>query len=139
MPLPPLPKSSLSCSRPSTITSISNNNRGTDFDRQSEKYWGDILERTLSSNSLHALQRAYGAQSNRHLNGIHFTSSIDHHRNNSNLLNNNTYSDINLNKSETNLYYSNSEPRLVCEHDLHDINCAKNRAFFGAFNKIDDI
>lgn len=26
----------------------------------SEKYWGEILERTLSSNSLHALQRSYG-------------------------------------------------------------------------------
>lgn len=32
----------------------------TDLDGLSEKYWGDILERTVSSNSLHALQRIYG-------------------------------------------------------------------------------
>ncbi|KAF7264289.1 hypothetical protein GWI33_000370 [Rhynchophorus ferrugineus] len=29
-----------------------------DLERLSEKYWGEILERTLSSSSLHALQRA---------------------------------------------------------------------------------
>ncbi|XP_017773962.1 PREDICTED: 5-hydroxytryptamine receptor 1-like [Nicrophorus vespilloides] len=32
---------------------------GCDLERLSEKYWGEILERTLSSSSLHALQRAY--------------------------------------------------------------------------------
>ncbi|CAG9864093.1 unnamed protein product [Phyllotreta striolata] len=33
--------------------------QGCDFDGLSEKYWGEILERTLSSNSLHALPRSY--------------------------------------------------------------------------------
>lgn len=33
--------------------------QGCDFEGLSEKYWGEILERTLSSNSLHALQKAY--------------------------------------------------------------------------------
>lgn len=32
---------------------------GCDLEGLSEKYWGEILERTLSSSSLHALQRAY--------------------------------------------------------------------------------
>lgn len=132
LPLPPLPKMA-SSNRPSTITT---NTHRTDFDGLSEKYWGEILERTLSSNSLHALQQTYGAQNHHHYNNHFSTSSNNHHHNN--LLSNNTYSDINLNKSETNLYYSNSEPRL-CEHDLHDINCAKNTQFFGAFNKIEDI
>ncbi|CAO1431342.1 unnamed protein product [Diamesa serratosioi] len=132
LPLPPLPKMA-SSNRPSTITA---NTHRTDFDGLSEKYWGEILERTLSSSSLHALQQTYGAQNHHHYNNHFSTSSNNHHHNN--LLTNNTYSDINLNKSETNLYYSNSEPRL-CEHDLHDINCAKNTQFFGAFNKIEDI
>jgi hypothetical protein len=113
IPLPPLPK--MPASRPSTIT---------DYDGLSEKYWGDILERTFSSNSLHALQH----QHNHH----------NHHHGSRHFGNNTAFSDINLNRSETNLYYSNSEPRL-CDHDLHDINCAKNKAFFGAFNKSEDI
>lgn len=128
--------------RPSTITSLSNTQR-TDFDRLSEKYWGEILERTLSSNSLHALQRNYGHGA-RNSNNIHYSRSSIHQNNNNNdhnpsnlLSNNNNFSDLNLNKTESNLYYSNSEPRL-CEHDLHDINCAKNKAFFGAFNNVDD-
>lgn len=33
--------------------------QGCDFEGLSERYWGEILERTLSSNSLHALQKAY--------------------------------------------------------------------------------
>lgn len=122
IPLPPLPK--LPTSRPSTITG---NTHVTDYDGLSEKYWGDILERTFSSNSLHALQHQHN-----HHNHHPMHSSRQHFGNNT------AFSDINLNRSETNLYYSNSEPRL-CDHDLHDINCAKNKAFFGAFNKSEDI
>lgn len=134
MALPPLPPLSM---RPSN-TSLTANTQRTDIDGLSEKYWGEILERTLSSTSLHNLQRTYGHNHN-HYQTNHFSTHNSHQINNhSNLLNNNTYSDINLNKSENNLYYSNSEPQ-ICEHDLHDINCAKNKAFFGAFNKIDDI
>jgi hypothetical protein len=32
----------------------------SDADGINEKYWGEILERTVSSNSLQALQRIYG-------------------------------------------------------------------------------
>lgn len=38
-------------------------------DSQSEKYWGVILERTVSSNNLHALQRIYGQSPHRQPNG----------------------------------------------------------------------
>jgi hypothetical protein len=31
-----------------------------DLEGQSEKYWGEILERTVSSNSLQRLQKVYG-------------------------------------------------------------------------------
>lgn len=89
LPLPPGPPSS----RPPR----------SDIEGLSEKYWGEILERTVSSNSLHILQRTYGQQTN---NG----SSIG----------------LNIREQSTNL--SNSEPRL-CEHDYHDVNCAKNKVF----------
>lgn len=128
IPLPPLPK--MTASRPSTITG---NTHLADYDGLSEKYWGDILERTFSSNSLHAIQLNHynhHHQNHNHNNTMH--NNRKHH-----FGNNTAFSDINLNRSETNLYYSNSEPRL-CDHDLHDINCAKNKAFFGALNK-DDI
>lgn len=124
IPLPPLPK--MSANRPSTITGNTHGTTLSDFDGLSEKYWGEILERTFSSNSLHALQH-------NHQHNHHAMHNNKHH-----FSNNTAFSDINLNRSETNLYYSNSEPRL-CEHDLHDINCAKNKAFFGAFNKNEDI
>lgn len=86
LPMPPGPPSS----RPPK----------TDIDGLSEKYWGEILERTVSSGSLHALQRTYGQQS----------------------------SQTSLGLSHQSLQLSNSEPRL-CEHDLHDVNCAKNKIF----------
>lgn len=82
-----------------------------DFEGLSEKYWGEILERTVSSNSLHALQRVYGYKTHTssilEMNGI--TSPDGSSR--GNVLSN----------------FSNSEPRL-CEH-YHDINCAKTKAF----------
>ncbi|CRL05781.1 CLUMA_CG018809, isoform A [Clunio marinus] len=137
IPLPPLPKMS-STSRPSTITGNSHGATFNDFDGLSEKYWGEILERTFSSNSLHALQHHHQHQQKQqhqqHNHNHHMMHNDKHH-----FSNNTAFSDINLNRSETNLYYSNSEPHLECEHDLHDINCAKNKAFFGAFNKNEDI
>lgn len=124
IPMPPLPK--VVPNRPTTITGNSHGTTTlTDFDGLSEKYWGEILERSFSSNSLHALQFNNHHQHNQ----LHPLYNQKHHFNNNTAL-----SDINLNRSETNLYYSNSEPRL-CDHDLHDINCAKNQAFFGAFEK----
>jgi hypothetical protein len=88
-----------------------------------DRHWGEILERTLSSTSLNMLQRTYGHNANNNSN-----SSI------SKIYLTNTNSDINLNSINNDRhdqkYLSNSEPKL-CEHDLHDINCAKNKAFFG--------
>jgi hypothetical protein len=137
IPLPPLPKMMAS--------SISGN---TDFEGLSEKYWGEILERTFSSNSLHALQQQHQQQQqqqqqqqhNHQQHQRHYQQQHQHNNNGKHhhFGNHTAFSDINLNRSDTNLYYSNSEPRL-CEHDLHDINCAKNKAFFGAFNRIEDI
>lgn len=98
-----------------------------DIEGLAEKYWGEILERTVSSNSLHVLQRTYG------------DTNANHHR----LFHDGTTSsDIDsisgkINDTNHLGYLSCSEPRL-CEHDLHDINCAKNRAFFGDFSRTDD-
>lgn len=122
IPLPPLPKMMAS--------TISGNN--ADYDGLSEKYWGEILERTFSSNSLHAIQHQQHHHQHNHHIQVHHNGKHHHPYGNS------AFSDINLNRSDTNLYYSTSEPRL-CELDLHDISCAKNKAFFGAFNRIEDI
>lgn len=129
IPMPPLPKM--------IASTISGNNNHTDYDGLSEKYWGEILERTFSSNSLHALQhhqptQHHQQQQHNHHTQVHHNGKFHHHPFNA------AFSDINLNRSDTNLYYSTSEPRL-CELDLHDINCAKNKAFFGEFNRIGDI
>lgn len=45
-------------------------NPGCDFEGLSEKYWGEILERTLSSSSLYALQRAYSHPRIERCNGL---------------------------------------------------------------------
>lgn len=44
--------------------------QGCDFEGLSEKYWGEILERTLSSSSLHALQKAYTHPRMERCNGL---------------------------------------------------------------------
>lgn len=43
----------------------------------SEKYWGEILERTLSSTSLHALQRAYSHPRMDRCNGLQEMKFLD--------------------------------------------------------------
>ncbi|KAJ3664505.1 hypothetical protein Zmor_000065 [Zophobas morio] len=45
-------------------------NQGCDLEGLSEKYWGEILERTLSSSSLQALQRAYSHSRMERCNGL---------------------------------------------------------------------
>lgn len=58
------PSSTVNCPSPQTRPAL------TDLsDSQSEKYWGVILERTVSSNNLHALQRIYGQSPSRQPNG----------------------------------------------------------------------
>uniref|UniRef100_A0A336LJ54 CSON005263 protein n=1 Tax=Culicoides sonorensis TaxID=179676 RepID=A0A336LJ54_CULSO len=99
----------------------------SDIEGLSEKYWGEILERAVSSNSLHALQRTYGdSHSNHRLFHDCTTTSSD-------------IDSISGKIDDSNHlgYLSSSEPRL-CEHDLHDVNCAKNRAFFGTISRTDD-
>ncbi|XP_068911242.1 trace amine-associated receptor 1 isoform X2 [Tenebrio molitor] len=44
--------------------------QGCDLEGLSEKYWGEILERTLSSSSLQALQRAYSHSRMERCNGL---------------------------------------------------------------------
>lgn len=115
-PLPPVPRTDMDnvC-----IKSIELINKVVEKKYFQEKFWGEILERTLSSNSLNLLQRTYGQNANNSISKIYLS---------------NTNSDINLNSlindRHDQKYLSNSEPKL-CEHDLHDINCAKNKAFFG--------
>lgn len=105
-----------------------------DFETLSEKYWGEILERTVSSSSLQALQRAYGHQRAQHTTelGLHKSSVLD--------LNNGMGGDISSGRGDGGHYhnhqtavnlsnFSSSEPRL-CEHFHHDINCAKSKALF---------
>lgn len=139
IPLPPLPKTI--ANRPSTITgsSLHETTTLTDYDGLSEKYWGEILERSFSSNSLHqaTVQYHQHQQEQQHNNRMMMLHNSSRH----NLNDKSTkFSDINLNRNETNLYYSNSEPHLVCEYDLqHDINCAKNKPFFTVHRDDDDI
>lgn len=128
IPLPPLPK---------MIASTISGNNTTDYDGLSEKYWGEILERTFSSNSLHALQH-HQPPTQQHNHQHYHNTQVHHNGKFHHPFGNAAFSDINLNRSDTNLYYSTSEPRL-CELDLHDINCAKNKAYFGEFNRIGDI
>lgn len=113
-----------------------------DIECLAEKYWGEILERTLSSNSLHALQRTYGDMQH-NTNSCKILNSITPTKATTNTTpRTRTISDIHSISGKMNTtnhlgYLSSSEPKL-CEHDLHDITCAKNRAFFGGFNRLDD-
>ncbi|KAF2886375.1 hypothetical protein ILUMI_19799 [Ignelater luminosus] len=51
--------------------------QGCDLEGLSEKYWGEILERTLSSTSLHALQRAYSHPRMERCNGLQEMKMFD--------------------------------------------------------------
>lgn len=150
LPLPPGPPTSRPPSRSMQPQ--------TDFDTLSEKYWGEILERTVSSNSLQALQRSYNQQhaatiassaaQQYHQLGCLQSSVIDlsngyhppahgslrplkknHHQQPQHRHNHQLHQLVNK-KAVSNLSnFSNSEPHL-CDHYLHDINCAKNKLCF---------
>lgn len=157
LPIPPGPPTS----RPPSSRSI---HPQTDFDTLSEKYWGEILERTVSSNSLQALQRSYNQNnvttippnvveqyhqlgcfqssvidlSNGYYNPqqMHGTlrpfqkkSSEDQAKLNQNYLQQQSrqyFQQNELINKKLVSNFSNSEPHL-CEHYMHDINCAKNK------------
>lgn len=56
--------------------------RSSDVERMSEKYWGEILERTLSSTSLHALQQSFsGNGGSVGLHHSHSRTPLAHHSN----------------------------------------------------------
>lgn len=130
----------------------------TDFDTLSEKYWGEILERTVSSSSLQALQRSYSehnpnenaiadsaAQQYHHQLGCFKCSTNDlsngyHYQRHQQFMGgtlrphkNDKFNDKKsetMHQNNTNLAnFSNSEPHL-CDHYIHDINCAKNELYF---------
>ncbi|XP_054738919.1 uncharacterized protein LOC129245004 [Anastrepha obliqua] len=124
-----------------------------DIEGLSEKYWGEILERTVSSGSLHALTKSFPHAAPHHYYAHHqpphqqalpphtttMTTSFSKH------------SELNLNLAlaeherhaaalhdasngaggALNAYelskFSSSEPKL-CEHIYHDANCAKNKS-----------
>ncbi|ALC41899.1 CG13579 [Drosophila busckii] len=101
-----------------------------DIEGLSEKYWGEILERTVSSGNLHAMQKTFPHfpyhqhqhQHHVHQPQQHQTTSFSKH------------SDLHLNISSAAQEaaaaelskFSNSEPKL-CEHLFHDANCAKSK------------
>lgn len=128
-----------------------------DFETLSEKYWGEILERTVSSSSLQALQRSYSEQ-NANENTIADSAAQQYHQlgcfkcSTNDLSNdyhyqrqqqltagtlrphkNDKFIDKHSNallQNNSNLaHFSNSEPHL-CDHYSHDINCAKNELYF---------
>ncbi|XP_068146302.1 uncharacterized protein [Drosophila tropicalis] len=116
-----------------------------DIEGLSEKYWGEILERTVSSGNLSAMQKNFPihyphyqmhhpqhqmpAHSMHHQQVVHHqihqpqqhqTTSFSKH------------SDLHLNLGQEATAaelskFSNSEPKL-CEHLFHDANCAKSKA-----------
>lgn len=154
--MPPGPPTS----RPPSLRSIQPQ---TDFETLSEKYWGEILERTVSSNSLQALQRTYNQQNSStiaanaaqqyhqlgcfqssvtdlnngyHSQQIHGTLRPSQKKYQQQLQNQQQQqqyyrqSQLMNKKLVSNLSnFSNSEPHL-CDHFLHDINCAKNKLCF---------
>ncbi|XP_060657668.1 5-hydroxytryptamine receptor 1A [Drosophila nasuta] len=107
-----------------------------DIEGLSEKYWGEILERTVSSGNLHAMQKSFphfpyhqhsGVGVHGHMHQVHQpqqhqTTSFS------------KYSDLHLNISSAAQEvtaaelskFSTSEPKL-CEHLFHDANCAKSK------------
>ncbi|XP_037883365.1 5-hydroxytryptamine receptor 1D isoform X2 [Glossina fuscipes] len=103
-----------------------------DIERLSEKYWGEILERTVSSNSLHGfMQKSYAAPSYHQEAYTHpfgMTSFSEYGKlnlrapehGNSSVVNTTNMSDSDLHK------FSTSEPNLS-DCDVHDAYCAKSK------------
>ncbi|XP_035785223.1 5-hydroxytryptamine receptor 1D-like [Anopheles albimanus] len=129
----------------------------------SEKYWGDILERTYSTGSINTLHRMGG------LVPLHFSSrqpsnrtlahpqpqlSTQYHRCEQHppqrLMRNQSSTSIDKERCggstggcykedglDLGVHFrdpSQGSETQVCERELHDINCAKNKAFFRGFN-----
>lgn len=98
-----------------------------DIEGMSEKYWGEILERTVSSGSLHALQRSFHSPMQLHQfhtkRPIQLTTSFSKNSN------------LNLNEEDIATNYSNSEPKLYEPHIYHDASCAKSQRHSDSFDE----
>ncbi|XP_055627983.1 5-hydroxytryptamine receptor 1A [Toxorhynchites rutilus septentrionalis] len=134
LPLPPGPP-------PATICRSANHTPRPDIECQ-EKYWDDVLERTYSTSSINAIHR--GTTSSYHQTSLHrhhHHRPFHHYKNgNSNHTSSNSIHKEHLTNGSGDGEFkvvfptTNSDPQMSCEHELHDINCAKNRAFFVGFN-----
>ncbi|XP_055536339.1 5-hydroxytryptamine receptor 1 isoform X2 [Wyeomyia smithii] len=145
LPLPPGPP-------PPTICRSANHTPRPDIEC-SEKYWGDILERTFSSGSINTIHRGTASNSavynmHRHPHRVH-QYHYQHQLHNGNSNHHSTNSIYKFPRDHDSDHYvdsgrdgeftvifptTNSDPQMTGEHELHDINCAKNRAFFVGFN-----
>ncbi|XP_058117881.1 5-hydroxytryptamine receptor 1A [Anopheles coustani] len=138
LPLPPGPP-------PASICRSANHTPRPDVEC-SEKYWGDILERTFSTGSIntlhrigsspampfpncppdHQMQQQYQCEAHQHLMRNASNTSIGCRDQRPTVL-------VAQSTDFRALYSAGSDPQ-VCDHELHDINCAKNKAFFRGFN-----
>ncbi|XP_055856353.1 beta-3 adrenergic receptor isoform X2 [Episyrphus balteatus] len=96
-----------------------------DIEGLSEKYWGEILERTVSSGSLHAMQKSFSSPHQPH----HVTTSFSKNSDLSLTIRENGEDGNGGGGSSASILdkFSSSEPKL-CEHIYHhDASCAKNK------------
>lgn len=103
-----------------------------DIEGLSEKYWGEILERTVSSGNLSAMQKNLPHLPYTHHLVHQLHQPQQHHQQTTSF---SKASDLQLNLSQAATAaelgkFSNSEPKL-CEYLFHDINCAKSKAAGG--------
>uniref|UniRef100_A0A182QWR3 G-protein coupled receptors family 1 profile domain-containing protein n=1 Tax=Anopheles farauti TaxID=69004 RepID=A0A182QWR3_9DIPT len=135
LPLPPGPP-------PATICRSANHTPRPDVEC-SEKYWGDILERTYSSGSINTLHRLGTSSLGTFVNRTPTSYRCEAHQtqlmrnaSSTSIAKDRHYDRDGAHKDQTDfsaLYPPGSDPQ-VCDHELHDINCAKNKAFFRGFN-----
>lgn len=126
LPMPPEPPLSRPPDGQKTCNFISIR---PDIEGMSEKYWGEILERTVSSGSLHALQRSFNSPMQLH-HQIHTKRPIQ--------LTTSFSKNSNLNLTEediVNYSNSNSEPKLFEPHIYHDASCAKSQRHSDCFDE----
>ncbi|XP_029731706.1 5-hydroxytryptamine receptor 1D [Aedes albopictus] len=138
LPLPPGPP-------PATICRSANHTPRPDIDCLPERYWSGIPERTCSTGSINALYRSTSSSSTAyHQTTLHrhhhrHRHQQHHHQNGSNHHSSNSIHKTPIDDGKDGDFsvifpMTNSDPAMSCEHELHDINCAKNRAFFLGFN-----
>lgn len=109
-----------------------------DIEGLSEKYWGEILERTVSSGNLHAMQKSFPHFPYHQHSGVgvhvHQLHQPQQHQHQQQTTSFSKHSDLHLNMSSAAQdataaelsKFSTSEPKL-CEHLFHDVNCAKSK------------